>query len=298
MRGGGDRFTIPAVEDVELVEILLTLPKLISKSEFLSQYSFEWGCKKKRSVLVSKQDSSPLNHRKIDESSPAAAPAEEADKSPVTPFCFLPSGSGSDDGDGNKSKQLLSIKKTLKRKATDDLTERCNKMQQENEVLATNIKAMKIRHQQLTSQNLELKAKRQEIIYPRNIVQDFQSWGKSIKLNVDQQYCYQQQSPMFAPPPQHWMIDPNLVAVSCSSNSGSRFGLFNHIDPRVKKIHGETYDFMALSQPLDQSRYLLMDNDLRVRTAAAAAARKRRMMRIKENKNNSLLGMKVSKGCR
>lgn len=303
--GHGARWRIPKEDEVVVLEILLTIPKLIAKSEFLSRYTFTWGRKKKRSVLVSKSESSPSTHRQIDENIPEKLTAADADKSPSTPLCFLPSGSGSDGAD--KPKQTSSLKKNSKRKATDDLMEKCTAIQQQREILIRKIKAMETLRQELSAQNLELKAKRQEINYSKNI-EDFRLWNSSMTMNLDQQH-YRQQITMFTPPPpqpqpqqqhcQQLMVDPNngkLVAMPCSSNSknGGRFGLFNQIDPRVK-IHGETFDFMASSQPLDQSKYLVMDNDLRVRTAAAA--RKRRIMRMKENKN-SLMAMKLSRACR
>ncbi|MFS7931504.1 hypothetical protein Hanom_Chr04g00356751 [Helianthus anomalus] len=71
--------------------------------------------------------------------------------------------------------------------------------------------------------------------------------------------------------------------------------MINQMDPCVK-MQGEAYDFMGCSQPLDQSKYLMMDNDLRMRTAAAAA-RKRRILRMKENKN-ALLALKLARGSR
>lgn len=297
--GGGGGWRIPKEDEVEVLEILLTLPKLIAKSEFLSRYTFTWGRKKKRSVLVSKSESSPSTHRPIAENRREKLTAADADKSPSTPLCFLPSGSGS-DGATDKPKQPSSLKKSSKRKATDDLMEKYTGMQQQREILMRKIKAMETLRQELSAQNLELKAKRQEINYSKNI-EDFQP---SMKLNLDQQH-YHQQITMFAPPQpqqqycQQLMVDPNngkRVAMPCSSNSnnGGRFGLFNQIDPRVK-IHGETFDFMTSSQPLDQNKYLVMDSDLRVRTAAAA--RKRRITRMKENKN-SLLAMKLSRACR
>ncbi|KAI3734377.1 hypothetical protein L6452_13845 [Arctium lappa] len=296
--GGGGGWRIPKEDEVEVIEILLTLPKLIAKSELLSRYTFTWGRKKKRSVLVSKSESSPSTHRRIDENTPEKLTAEEdADKSPSTPLCFLPSGSGSDGVD--KPKQLSSLKKNSKRKATDDLMEKYTGMQQEREILIRKIKAMETFRQELSAQNLQLKAKRQEINYSKNM-EDFQLWNNSMTMNLDQQH-YRQQITMFTPPQpqpqqqQQMMVDPNNgKVVAINSNNGGRFGLFNQIDPRVK-IHGETYDFMASSQPLDQSKYLVMDNDLRVRTAAAA--RKRRIMRMKENKN-SMLGLRLPRACR
>ncbi|KAI3696068.1 hypothetical protein L1987_79077 [Smallanthus sonchifolius] len=250
------RLRIPTEEEVEVVEILLSLPKLFAKSELIGRYSFTWGRKKKRSVLDSKSESSP---------SP----------SPPTPLCFLPGG-------GNR-KPPSSVRKSLKRKATDDLMELYNGLQQEREILMEKVKAIKTLHQELASENLELKARGQKISYSRNI-QDFHIWNSPMKL-IDQQRCHQQITMFATATPQQFMVDPN--------NGGRRFGLFNQIDPRVK-IHGETYDFMVCSQPLDQSKYLVMDNDLRVR--AAAAARKRRILRMKDK--NSLLAMKLSRAWR
>ncbi|KVH90404.1 uncharacterized protein LOC112521571 [Cynara cardunculus var. scolymus] len=300
---GGGGWRIPKEDEVEVLEILLTLPKLIAKSELLSRYTFTWGRKKKRSVLVLKSESTPSTHQQIDDNRPEKLTAADADKSPSTPLCFLPSGSGSDGAD--KPKEPSSLKKKFKRKATDDLLEKFTGMQQQREILIQKIRAMETLRQKLGAQNLELKAKRQEINYSKNI-EDFRLWNNSMNMNLDQQH-YHQQITMFAPPPQpqqqqhcqQLMVDPNngkLVAMPCSSssNNGGRFGLFNQIDSRVK-IHGETFDFMASSQPLDQSKYLVMDNDLRIRTAAAA--RKRRIMRMKENKN-SLMAMKLSRACR
>ncbi|KAJ9553934.1 hypothetical protein OSB04_017979 [Centaurea solstitialis] len=277
---------IPREDEVEVIEALLTLPKLIAKSDFLSRYSFIWGRKKKRSVLDSKSESSPVtHHRQIDEDSPekltAAVKDDDADKSPSTPLCFLP--------DDKSKQQSLSLKKIIKRKvllAADDLMEKYNGMQQENKILQRELKAMKALRQALGVQNLELKAKRQEVNYSKNM-EDFRLWGSSSRtMNLDQQHFGHQ------------------ITISSSSHNnsnnngvGGRFGLFNQIDPRGKKIHhGETFDFMAASQPLDQSNYYVMDDDLRVRTAAAAA-RQRRIIRMKESKN-SLLALKLSRACR
>ncbi|CAH1431043.1 unnamed protein product [Lactuca virosa] len=307
---GGRGLKIPSEDEVEVISILINLPNLISKSELLSKYSFTWGRKKKRSVLVSKSESSPSTHRQINESRPEKVKAAEDDKSPSTPLCFLPSGSGS-DGAADKPKQHSSSKKHSKRKATNDLIERYHEMQQEREILVKKIKAMENHREELIAQNLELKRKRQEI-NTRNM-DDLHLWNNSMRMNRDQQHYHrqqQQQITMYAPPPaaapsqlqqhcQQFMVDPNngkVVAVSCSgnSNNGGRFDFFNQIDARVK-IQGETFDFMTPSQPLDQSKYLAMDNDQRVRSAAEA--RRYRFMRMKENKNSSS-AMKLSRGCR
>ncbi|KAD2804566.1 hypothetical protein E3N88_37943 [Mikania micrantha] len=265
--GGGGRLRSPTEEEAEVAEILLTLPKIIEISEFLRRRRLTWGSTKKRSVLDSKEESSP---------SPEKVTAVEAGESPSTPLCFLPSGSGSDGSD--KRKPPSSVKKNFKRKATDDLMENYCKMQQEKEILLKETKAMKTLHQELTSANLELKAIIQKVNYSRNII-DHQS--------------YHQQNAIFVPPtPQR--CQQLMVSSSGNSHSGGNFGLFNQIDPRVK-IHGETFDFLASSQPLDQSKYCVMDNDPRVRTAAAA--RKMRMLRMKENKK-ALLALKLSsRGC-
>ncbi|KAD2393337.1 hypothetical protein E3N88_40314 [Mikania micrantha] len=292
---GGGGWRIPTEDDVEVAEILLDLPKLCVKLELIGGYSFNWGRKKKRSVLDSKSESSPSPKKQLE-----SMTAGEADKSPSTPLCFFTGGSGSDGGANRKPPS--SVKKTLKRKGTDDLMETYDRMQQEREILKKKIKAMETLHQELTSQNVELKARGQKINYSKNI-KDYHKWNSSMKP-IDQQHCHHQIT-MFAPAitpqqPQHChqqlVVDPNNGKLVCSSNSsgGGRFGLFNQIDPRVK-IHGETYDFVASSQLLDQSKYLVMDNDLRIR--AAAAARKRRILRMKENKKSSL-AMKVSRACR
>ncbi|KAK9059905.1 hypothetical protein SSX86_020609 [Deinandra increscens subsp. villosa] len=280
--GGRGRWRTPTEEEVEVVEILLSLPKLCAKSELIRRCSFDWGRKKKRSVLDSKSESlpspSPLTKTPIDEGVTENVTAVEADKSPSTPLCFLPSGSGSDGADHRKPPSSA-VRKVLKRKETDDLMDVYSKMQQEKEILKKKVKAMETLRQELTSQNLELKARGQKINYPRNM-EDFNIWWNNMRA-IDQQRCHQQIT-MFTPAPPHYyhhqqlVVDPNNgkpVALSCSTNSngGGRFGIFNQIDPRV----------MGSSQPLDQSKYLAMDNDLRAR-AAAAAARKRRKLRMKK----------------
>lgn len=136
-------------------------------------------------------------------------------------------------------------------------------------------------------------------------MEDCHKWNSSMKA-VDQQQPYHQQITMFAPSTsqqpqqqqhcvQQLVVDPKSgKVVAVSSDDSGRFGMFNQIDPRVK-IQGETYDFMAASQPLDQSRYLSMDFHIRARLAAADA-RKRRVLKMKGN--NSLLSMKLLRGCR
>ncbi|KAI3730357.1 hypothetical protein L1987_61527 [Smallanthus sonchifolius] len=299
--GGRGRLRLPTEEEVEVVEILLSLPELIAKSELINRQGFTWGGKKKRSELGLKSESSPATIRQVSESTPEKLTAGGADKSPSTPLCFLPSGSGS-DGSGN-GKPPSPVKKSFKRKVTDDLVESYNRMLQEQENLMRERKAMKTLHQELASANLELKAMLQKVSYSRNI-EDIHQWNNSIKT-IDQK-SYHPQITMFAPPTpqqhhqhcQQLVVDPNngkLVAVSSSGNShgGGRFGLFNQVDPRVK-INGEAYD-VASSQPLDQSQYSVMDSDVRARNAAAA--RKNRISRMKANKN-ALMAIKLSKGCR
>lgn len=99
---------IPSEQDAEIIKILLTLPELIAKKELFSQYTFTWGKKKKRSVLVTKSELSPVTHHRSPEKLTAA------DKSPSTPLCFLPCGNGSDGYDNPK--EMLALKKSLKRK--------------------------------------------------------------------------------------------------------------------------------------------------------------------------------------
>ncbi|KAI3816994.1 hypothetical protein L1987_10780 [Smallanthus sonchifolius] len=299
--GGRGRLRLPTEEEVEVVEILLSLPAIFAKSELINRRGLTWGGKKKRSELGLKSESSPSTLRQVGVSTPEKLTAGEADKSPSTPLCFLPSGSGS-DGSGNRNPPSP-VKKSSKRKAADDLVESYNRMQQEQENLLRERKAMKTLHQELASKNLELKAILQKVNYSRNI-EDFHQWNNSIKI-IDQK-SYHPQITMFAPPTpqqqhqhcQQLVVDPNngkLVAVSYSgkSHGGDRFGLFNQVDQRVK-IHGEAYD-VASSQPLDQSQYLVMDSDVRVRNSAAA--RRRRILRMKANKNASL-AIKLSRGCR
>ncbi|KAK9063912.1 hypothetical protein SSX86_017784 [Deinandra increscens subsp. villosa] len=274
-RGGGGKLRLPTEEEVEVAEILLTLPRIVAKSEILHRYSFAWGPKKKRSALISQTESSPspltlpLTKRPVVEKKLTAV---EADKSPSTSLCFLPSGSGSDGGGENpklKTKTTSSGKKKLKRKLMDDLMELYNKKLQEKENLLREKEAMNARYQKLTSKNLKLKAIMQQVNYSK----DYQ----------------QPQITMFAPPPEHCQ---QVVAV----HGGGRFGMFNQIDPRVKILEGESYEYVVGSQPLDRSRYLMMDDDQRVR--AAAANRKKRIMRMKENKN-TMLGLKLaSRACR
>ncbi|PWA67059.1 hypothetical protein CTI12_AA298890 [Artemisia annua] len=278
--------------EVEAIETLLSLPNLIKKYELLSQYSFTWGIKKKRSVLV---------NRKVTSSSVVL----DADKSPSTPLCFVNSDGGSDGFDKtNKPLPSLSFKKILKKKLVDDLKVKLSGMQEENDKLKRDIASMEQKKQELQAQNLELKAKRQKISYTRNM-EDMQLWNNPMKMNLDQHvqqryHHHQQQISMFAPQQQQqqYMVDPNtgkVMTMSCSSNidsGGSRFGLFNQIEPRVQR---ETYDFMSKSQPLDHGKYMVIDNDLRARNCAAA--RKRRISRMKENKN-SLLNMRLSRGSR
>ncbi|KAI7726432.1 hypothetical protein M8C21_026186 [Ambrosia artemisiifolia] len=288
---------LPTEDEVKVANILLTFPKIILKSELINRYSFTWGVKKKRSVLNSSVSPSPLplTERRVGEDVTEKVTAADADKSPSTPLSFLPSGSGSDCVDKRKSKTSSSGKK---RKATNDLVESYNRMHQEREILLKETKAMKTLHQELSSTNRELKAIIQKVNYTRNI-EDFHKWSKSMKIFDQQSYP---QITMFAPPTtQQQQLQQrcqHFVAVSCSGNShsGGGFGMFNQVDPRVKIINGEAYDFMGCSQPLDQSKYLMMDNDLRMRTAAAAA-RQRRIMRRKENKNASL-ALKLSRGSR
>ncbi|XP_076943686.1 uncharacterized protein LOC143614012 [Bidens hawaiensis] len=171
-----------------------------------------------------------------------------------------------------------------------------NRMYQERDDLMKNVKATRTLHQELSYENMELKAKRQKLNYPRNMKEDIHLWNSPMKTS--QQQCHQQIT-MFTPPTpqqqncvQQLVVDPNnskLVGVAKSNgNGGGRFGLLNQIDPRVN-IHLETYE------PLDQS-WLVMDNVLRFKNAAAAA-RKRRMLRIKENRS-SLLALKLSRNRR
>ncbi|XP_076937938.1 uncharacterized protein LOC143605855 [Bidens hawaiensis] len=265
--GGGGGLRIPTAAEAQVAEILINMRELIKRR------SFTWGMKKKRSVLVSKSESE--TRRRVGGGSPekvaAAVVAAEADKSPTTPLCFLPP-----------------VKKNVKRKAADDLVESYNRMQQEKEILLRETKAMRTLHQGLTFKNMELKAIIQKVKFTRNI-EDFHQWNNSRKI-IDQQSYYPQIS-MFAPPTQQrqqhcqqLMVDPSNWC-SVNSHSGGRFGLFNQVDPRVK-IH----DFMGCFQPLDQSKYMMVDNHLTVRSAAAAA-RQRRILRMKENK-------RVSRGCR
>nr|GEW74597.1 hypothetical protein [Tanacetum cinerariifolium] len=142
-----------------------------------------------------------------------------------------------------------------------DLKVKLSGMQEENDKLKRDIASMAQKKQELQAQNLELKAKKQKINYTRNM-EDMQLWNNPMKVNIDQQvqqrYHHQQQISMFAPQQQQqrqqYVVDPNtgkVMTLSCSSNinsGGSRFGLFNQIEPRVQR---ETYDFMSISQPLD-----------------------------------------------
>ncbi|XP_076913472.1 uncharacterized protein LOC143572113 [Bidens hawaiensis] len=258
-------------DEVEVAQILLDLPKLFKREELINRYSFTWGRTKKRSVP-------PENT--------TAATAAEAGKSPSTPLCF--------DGGDRRKPPLV---KAFKRKARDDLMEMCNRMCQQRDDLMKKVKAMRTLHQELSYENMELKATRQKLNYPRSMEEDLHIWNSPMKTS--QQHCHEQIT-MFTPQTpqqqhcvQQLVVDPNnskLVGVAKSnSNGGGRFGLLNQIDPRGN-IHLETY------KPLDQSNWLVMDNVLRVRNAAAAA-RKRRMLRRKENKS-SLLALKLSRNCK
>ncbi|KAK1419738.1 hypothetical protein QVD17_29031 [Tagetes erecta] len=291
---------MPTEKEVEVMETLLDLPRLIERRELISGYSFKWGKKKKRSVLELKPELLFQSPEKLPENVIKVDEKMEDRKSPSTPLCFLPCVGGGSDGGGDRKPPSSSPERmTVKRKATDDLVEVCDRIEQENQILLKKIEAMKTLHQDLISENLELKATRQKISFSRNM-EDCHKWNSSMKV-VDEQHHYHQQITMFAPstsqqPPQQQqlVVDHNSGKVMAVSSDGGRFGMFNQIDPRVK-IQGEAYDFMAASQPLDQSKYLKMDNDLRVR-AAAAAARKRRILKMKENKNSSL-AMKLTRGC-
>nr|XP_043613638.1 uncharacterized protein LOC122585576 [Erigeron canadensis] len=178
MARGGGAFRMPAEKEVEVAGILLNLPKLISKYEILSQYSFTWGSKKKRSFLPS---SLLKNQRPVDDQGlPEKVTAAEATQSPSTPFCFLPS-----------------FGKNLKRKATVDLMERYNGIEQESEIVVKEAKPMETHHQELSAQNMELKAKRQEINYSKSIA-DFQSFQLQLWNNSMQQQMMMMQNDLRA----------------------------------------------------------------------------------------------------
>ncbi|KAJ0678073.1 hypothetical protein HanRHA438_Chr12g0549081 [Helianthus annuus] len=171
-----DDWELPGEEEVEVGHTLLDFPNTWPKRELVGRTTFTWGFKKKRSILLDMKSES----------------LSQPEKSPSTPLSFLPLPSGGGGGgDHNNRKPPLAPTKVFKRKATDDLTEVYNRLQQEKETLVKQLKAMKTLHQDLTYENLELKAKGQKIKYPRSM-EDYHIWNSSMKT-VGQQIT------MFAP---------------------------------------------------------------------------------------------------
>ncbi|KAM0019634.1 hypothetical protein Hdeb2414_s0025g00658091 [Helianthus debilis subsp. tardiflorus] len=173
-----DDWELPREKEVEVGHILLDFPNTWPKLELVGRTTFTWGFKKKRSVLLDMK--SEL--------------LSQPEKSPSTPLSFLPfptGGGGHINNNNNNRKPPLAPTKVFKRKAAEGLMEVYNRLQQEKETLVKQLKAMKTLHQDLTYENLELKAKGQKIKYPRNM-EDYHIWNSSMKT-VGQQIT------MFAP---------------------------------------------------------------------------------------------------
>lgn len=164
-------------DEIEVSEILLQLPHLISESESLPRFSFEWGAKRRRSALASNPSilrfrltlsSSALRHGTCGGGGSVAGPSCETEggppavkvkaeaSSPATPLSFSPS-SESDE----KPKSHLKRKVQVKRKREEWL-EIIDGLTQRRDLLKGEVENVKRYHDKLKAFNLELKTRKQE----------------------------------------------------------------------------------------------------------------------------------------
>ncbi|GMJ14880.1 hypothetical protein HRI_005157200 [Hibiscus trionum] len=171
------RFTMA---EIEVANIMLELPQLIFQSEFCPRFSFTWGLKRKRSriskegVTVVFAAASPpslklspspppppsLPHIFVD-NTVGATPIEKVTlppSSPVTPLFFSPSES---DEKSRPSKKISRVY-TLKRKR-EQLVGMVADFTNSNEFLKKDIQISGRLLNQLRTENLELKSKKQKV---------------------------------------------------------------------------------------------------------------------------------------
>ncbi|KAK6277961.1 hypothetical protein POUND7_018284 [Theobroma cacao] len=160
-------------EEIEVVEILRELPRLILESESRPRFTFKWGAKRRRSaaskeefastslpaVELSRSPSPPLPSKVVGPTYETERPTEKPlTSSPATPLSFSPSES---DEKPLPSKKKASVN-SLKRKK-EQLLEMVEDLTQRNQLLKKDIESKRLFLDQQKAKNLELKLKKQEL---------------------------------------------------------------------------------------------------------------------------------------
>ncbi|KAJ4843662.1 hypothetical protein Tsubulata_010166 [Turnera subulata] len=137
-------YAMSTPEELEVADILLELPELITRSEFLSQNSYSWGVKRKRSggnlsaacqrPVVAESSSSPA-FLDVGGTVPLVSPVCEPEKtaadkaeagSPATPLAFSFSPSECDENPNKRPRKKVYGKKPSKEQLEKTLQESSN----------------------------------------------------------------------------------------------------------------------------------------------------------------------------
>ncbi|KAG6422683.1 hypothetical protein SASPL_113061 [Salvia splendens] len=159
----------PNEDEFAVCQILLGLRKLLSLSESLSDHN--WGCRRKRSCLVSPPSASSLPENRIEETCLPLKAEEEAAaavSSPETPLSFP--RSECDDRHKHSSKKRL----------REGYLDMINRLTERKELLSREIKKVKNFHNELKAYNSQLKSFKQAEMRRDHVLR---LGGRDIDLN-------------------------------------------------------------------------------------------------------------------
>ncbi|XP_052202755.1 uncharacterized protein LOC127808309 isoform X2 [Diospyros lotus] len=277
-------------EELEVCHILLSLPNLIRQFD---RSPFTWGATRRRSAVDSKSSASwppplprPCHGETETETETEARPQAKVEAmSPATPLSFSPSESD------EKSKPPL--KKISKKRTREEWLEIIDGLTQRRELLRGELNTVTSYHKRLMAENLELKAKKQELSHLETI-RGFSSVGMELRSQPELQSGlvvsrdHQPQIHMILHQ-RRFPLDrtasgsqaSEIFRYPCSQIPGflacsSGLGMVNRVGPQGipdLNVAAEETCMMDASQPLDHGRAFA---DKRAR---AAQARRRRMIK-------------------
>ncbi|KAA8528752.1 hypothetical protein F0562_036107 [Nyssa sinensis] len=290
-------------DDIEVADILLNLPYLISESESRRRFQITWGSKGRRSALYGNQSpllrlplrpsSSPFLQRtcqvEIETDTERIPKVKVESTSPATPLSFSPSES--DD------KPKHSHNKSSKKRTREELLKTIDELTRRRELLSGEVGTVRSYCDKLKAFNLVLKAKKQELSsYHKKERKSHSEIIKSSNLGIENQEDCQFPFMLHHQP---FIVDQTVdgsqvcgkfqypygqMSILLSSSLGEVSHMAPLVIPDLNAPAEETFA-MYSSRPFDQDRALAE------KKAKAAAARMRRRIKIKEKekeKNSSV----------
>ncbi|KAL3634346.1 hypothetical protein CASFOL_021400 [Castilleja foliolosa] len=260
----------PTADESAVAEILIALRKLISLSEYLTD--FNWGCKRRRSCLdevpplprgPSSENEIEVRKLKIKAALRKGVDAAGTTASPTTPLAFSPSESD------EKSRH----KETSKRRLMEDNIVR---LTQTRDVFRREVENAKRHYDKLKAYNSELKAMKQKVINNFPIKEEPQNYRINMAPHQQLLITNPTAQQIFQYP--IGSIQTRLYSTNDEAPSG------DHVGPLLIDLNFPAIE--ACEEPFDSGNVIAADQRARF---AEARRRRRRLMKAKSMRNNGVL---------